>query len=171
MTEEPDPQDDAVSALLEDDHLEVDLGDPPTRSDLAVPDGRRTFIIESPERDLFRTTVTFSDGHVLDVDQVSFVSVETDGTSDPTRLVVGVRDLGPEEMAELLRADVDRFGLDPARVDAFLDAMAGAEAGDRFTRRAIPAEAIAPPEWMEVQPVVRGESGRYVVNYTVDWKG
>src|SRR5690606_40847775 len=66
------------------------------------------FIIEDDGKEPFRVTVTFSDGHVLEADRASFVSVETDGSSDPTRLVIGMLNLTLDEMTTLLRRDAEQ---------------------------------------------------------------
>lgn len=170
MTNEPDPKDVAVAELLDDGHLEIDLTDPPTRAELAVPDGRKTFIIEDEGKEPFRVTVTFSDGHVLEADGASFVSVETDGASDPTRLVIGVLGLTLEEMTTLLRRDAEQFGIEEGRLNSFLRDAAAAEEGDPFTRSNFQAKGIAAPEFLEVTGILDGTAADSQVNYIVEWK-
>lgn len=167
MEKNPDPRDDAVAAVLADGRVEIDLSDPPSRADLAVPDGRRTSFLERPDRSAYEVVVTFTDGTTLTT-PAHVVGATTDGESDPTGVTVLRHDLTLEELEAALRDAVAQLGVDEARVESYLRSARTAQERETTVKRALPAEGLA-PERVEVQPIAHGFDQRYQLNYLVDW--
>lgn len=168
MERTEDPQESEEQRVLADGTVEIDLADPPTREDLAVPEGRRTFFLERPDKEPYEVVVTFTDGTTLRT-PASVLGVTTDGTGDPTALAVVRTDLTFEELEEALRGGVEQLGVDEARVEAYL--RAAREAGTRRTtvKRALPSRYVA-PELLELVPITHGFDGRQQIDYMIRWE-
>src|SRR5690606_28195211 len=79
VEQSPDPQEESVERVLADGHVEIDLNDPPSRADLAVPEGRKSFFLERPGKEPYEVTVTFTNGVSLTT-PVHVLGAVTDGS-------------------------------------------------------------------------------------------
>ena len=147
--------------------LDIDLAEPPTRADLAMPDGRRRYVLELAERESFDVTVRFTDGHVLRT-PASTVDVTSDGTHDPTSMVVRRTGLSPAELETTLRDAVTSLDADAGRVDAYLAAAPSTTEGDSDLMRSIPTD-VGPSETLSIEPIVTALEGRISIDYSISW--
>lgn len=161
-------EDRAVEALLADSLVEIDLTDPPSRADLAVPEGRTYVPLQREDNAPFTVRVTFSDGTVLE-STARVLSVETDGDGPPTGLTVRNDGLTFDELQSTLLEDETTFGLDKASVASFLRAAPHAEERGTDVRRSIRASAVQEPEWLEVSPRMHHEGTDHMINYRLGW--
>lgn len=168
MEQSPDPQEESVERVLADGHVEIDLNDPPSRADLAVPEGRKSFFLERPGKEPYEVTVTFTNGVSLTT-PVHVLGAVTDGSGDPTELVILRHDLTLAELEEALRDSVTELGVDEGRVDSYLRSARSAEERQATSKRVLPAEGIG-PERLEVQPIAHGFDQRYQLNYLISWE-
>lgn len=169
MEKDPDAQDDPAQQVLADGRVSIDLSDPPSRADLGVPEGRRTFFLEMPGKEPFEVDVTFSDGTTLTT-PAHVLGVTTDGTSDPTGVTVLRHDLTLEELEQALAESVTTFGVAQDRVESYLRSARTAVQRETTVQRALPATSIS-PESLEVQPIVHGFDQRQQLNYLISWEG
>ncbi len=149
------------------DGLDLDLSDPPSRSDLALPEGARTAVLQRPDREPFDVEVTFRDGHVLrTTGAVLMVTATADGP--PTAVTVRRDGLTLDDLATTLRGAVDDLGAERTRADAVLAQSRRAGDGGADVVRTLPT-GVAAPDRLEVESVVTAREGRVSVNYLLDW--
>lgn len=167
-TRQDDPRDTAIAEVLADGHVEIDLADPPQRSDLALVDGASEVFLEKPGFERFKVTLTFSEGQVLEIDGVKVLGVQTNGAGQVDGVTIGLRELTFDEVERRLLDSVERFGVDATRVSSYLRSAGQAKELGRMVQASLPAEAITAPEFLEVQPVVHSDDD-HVLNYLVEW--
>lgn len=167
MNTRQDPRRDAIAEVLEDGHVEIDLSDPPSRTELGLVGDADEVYLENRDLSSFRVTVTFSDGHVLSADQVNVLGVRTDGSGEVDRLMVGVHELTLDDLGSRLRAAVTEYGVAEADVRSFLSSAESAPELGRIVTATLPASDIAPPETLEVEPTVNEDLENNLINYRI----
>jgi hypothetical protein len=150
------------------DGLRLDLAQPPSRADLALPDGKRTTVLQRADRKPFEVSVTFRDGHRLETSGVAVLVTAEDGDSAPTSIAVRRDKLGLDDLATTLDTAVSDLGSDRARADAVLAQSREATTGSADVIRTLPT-GIAGPDRLEVESVVSADEGRVSVNYLISW--
>lgn len=168
-TRQDDPRDAAIAEVLADGHVEIDLADPPERSDLALIDDASEVFLEKPDFERFKVTLTFSDGQVLEVDDVKVLGVQTNAAGQVDGATIGLREFGFDEIERRLLDSVERFGVDATRVNSYLRSAGQTKQLGRMVQVSLPAEGITAPEFLEVQPVVHEDDDEHVLNYLVEW--
>ena len=168
-TRQDDPRDAAIAEVLADGHVEINLDDPPERSDLALVGDATDVLLEKPDFERFKVTVTFPEGQVLEVDDVKVLGVHTNDAGQVSGVTVGLRQLGLKEIERRLFDSVERFGVDATKVSRYLRSAAQAKELGRMVQVTLPAEDITAPEFLEVQPVVHEDDDEHVLNYRVEW--
>ncbi|NYG56756.1 hypothetical protein [Nocardioides perillae] len=148
--------------------LVVDLADPPTREELALPDGVSSTVLQTEDETPAEVTVRFSDGGELVVPAYAVVVDSLGPEAPPTSLALARVDLSPAELADVLASAVAELGADEAAVAAYLDAVprAGSREGDLI--RAIPTRYDGREE-LVLDVVTTQAEGRIRVNYLVAW--
>ena len=166
---ERDQQRSAAERLLGDGSVSIDLADPPTREDLAVPEGRKTVFLERDDREPFDVTVTFRDGSVLTT-PASVLGVHTDGPGTPPHgLTIRRDDMTLDDLQAALSSAVEGLGVDPGEVEQLMAEARSTEGGQADLVRSVPT-GVESPDRLTIEPVVTALEGRVSVNYLVEWK-
>lgn len=158
----------AQQAVLADGVVEIDLSDPPSREDLAVPDGRRATMLQREDDAAFTVRVTFSDGTVLET-PARILGVETDGSGPPTGLTIRRDRLTFDELVSTLEADRERLDLDEGALASYLRAARAVTPDGNDAQAVLRSGAVAEPEFLEVKPRTHHEGSDHMVQYLVAW--
>lgn len=164
---ERDSQRQAAERVLEDG-LVVDLTRPPSREELAVPDGRTSTVLQRRDREPFDTTVRFHDGHELRTQGAVLIVTAKSGDGPPTSMTVRRDKMSLADLQTALDTAVDELGADRDRADAVLAAARRATSGRADVIRVLPT-AVRSPDRLEVESVVTAREGHVSVNYLVSW--
>lgn len=163
-----DAQREAAEAVVGDGSVTVDLTDPPSREELAVPEERTTVFLQRDGREPFDVTVRFRDGHELTT-PAAVLGVETDGPGTaPKALTIRRDEMTLDDLRAALDSAVADLGVDRADADDALRRAEQAGSGDKdliVTLRT----AVADPDRLELEPVVSAMEGRVSINYLVHW--
>jgi hypothetical protein len=112
----------AARAVLDDGELTIDLSSPPTRADLALPEGRTSTVLMRDEREPFDVTVVFRDGTELTT-PASWVMVNAEGADvDPTSVTIRRASDDLDDLRAAVEQSVAELGVDRSRADDVLKA-------------------------------------------------
>ena len=159
----------AVEAVIGDGSLTLDLGSPPSRRDLAFPDGVESHVLQREAREQFEVTVRFADGHELRTPADTVLAVAESPDGQPEELVVTRRGMTLADLDAVLGEATSSFGADPARVEQVVSRAHDMEGADSDLIRAVPT-AVEPAGSLEVETVVTALEGRVAVHYHVSWE-
>ncbi len=162
-------QREAVREAVGDGELTIDLSSPPTRADLALPEGRTTTVLQRDEREPFDVTVVFRDGTELTT-SASWVTVTAeDESADPTSVTIRRAGDGLDDLRAAVEQSVADFGVERSRADTALSQSERATSGDADAKYVLPT-AVAPPDRLEVETIAKANREEYHVNYLVSWE-
>jgi hypothetical protein len=162
-------QREAIQEVVGDGELTIDLSSPPTRADVALPDGRSTVILERDGEDLIDVTVVFRDGTELTT-PARWVSVTAeDGEADPTSVTIRRAGDGLDDLRAAVEQSVAELGVEQSRADTALSQSEQATSGRSDVMYALPA-AVAPPDKLTVRTIAKASREEYAVNYIVEWE-
>lgn len=128
-----DARSDRDSPLAErwarEQRVELDLTSPPDREQAGIADGRRSLPLERRPPDHLDVRLDLPGGERLELSAVSMFLAADGPEGPPVALSVATLQ-PPDEGVAALQEVVERFGFDPARLDAFLQDAAAAADGD-----------------------------------------
>lgn len=159
----------AAREVVGDGELTIDLSSPPTRADLALPEGRTSTVLMRDEREPFDVTVVFRDGTELTT-PASWVTVTADDAdTDPTSVTIRRASDDLDDFRAAVEQSVADLGVDRSRADDVLRRSEQATSGDTDEMRVLPT-AVAPPDLLELRTIAKASREEYHVNYIVTWE-
>jgi hypothetical protein len=159
----------AIQDVVGEGDLTIDLSSPPTRADLAMPEGRSTVILERDDDEPFDVRVVFRDGTELTT-PARWVSVTAeDGDADPTSVTIRRAGDGLDDLRAAVEQSVAELGVEQARADTALSQSEQATSGRSDVMYALPT-TIAPPDKLTVRTIAKASREEYAVNYIVEWE-
>jgi hypothetical protein len=161
-------QRDAISEVLADGEVTLDLTDPPSRADLGMQDGRESVILEREGGEEFDVTVVFRDGTRLTIPAVTMGVYADDPGADPTSVTVRRAGEGLPVVETALDEAVSDLGVDRAEADAVVEQSARATDGQADVRRSL-TTSVQPPDRLSLRTIAKAIREEYAVNYTVEW--
>ncbi len=154
----------AVAELLADGTLVLDLDDPPSRTDLALPDGRTSIPLEREGGGL-EVLVAAGGQDLLRTPADTVVVTAADGTAPPGSVVVVRRGLTEGQLRAVVDGAVADLGVDPSQADLALRDVSGDLELD--TTRVLATDV--PSASLEVEVGRTALEGEGFVAYHLDW--
>lgn len=154
----------AAEALFADGLVELDLREPPSRADLALPEGVQSTVLE-PDAGSVEVVVTFSDGTVLRTSAQALHVKSPDGSSAPNRVDLLNYDLPDEEVRSRMDAAVAELGV--ARDDAEQVLQEVLDRDVEYAPVVVPT-GVAEPDRLDVE-LVSDDAPGVQVHYFVSW--
>jgi hypothetical protein len=161
-------QREAISEVVGDGALTIDLTAPPSREQLALMDGRESVILERDEGEPVDVTVVFHDGKRLSVPATWIAVHADDAESAPTSVTVRRSGEGLDHLRGALDEAVAGLGVARVATDAILEESAGATEGQADVMRSVPT-SVGAPDRLSLRTIAKANREEYAVNYLVEW--
>lgn len=158
----------AIQEVVGDGELTIDLTAPPSRADVALPEGRNTVILERDGDDPIDVTVVFRDGTRLSTQALWISATADDADSDPSTVTIRRAGDTLEDLRTAVDEAVSDLGVERSRADTALQQSEGATDGQGDVLYSLPTD-IADPDRLSLRTIAKSARAQYAVNYIVEW--